>query len=156
MDLTKKQKVYILGADGKDTEHTALLFGNNAAWHCVLCGELNGDRSVDGVSECKCGKKYEILTANDKKGEAAIGVRALLMTPEELGYQLQKMHARGHEVGAVDPSLVLFGMRYDAEMKRAKTRLARVVNSSGVGAASTTEINKGRRLADCVEIVRLL
>lgn len=90
MDSKNKKSVEIVNADGS----RALLFGNNAAWHCILCGELNGDTTAisDGIAECQCGKRYQVLPEDENKPRGKSGgVRALPMTAEELARQLVRM-----------------------------------------------------------------
>ena len=61
----------------------ALLWGNNAAWLCINCGELVGNRTgnTEFLVTCRCGNEYEIHRGINKNGEAhqaeAIGVQLL-------------------------------------------------------------------------------
>jgi hypothetical protein len=58
----------------------ALIWGNNAAWLCVGCGELLGNRTGDNdfAVTCQCGINYEIIRGINRSGNhnlaAATGV----------------------------------------------------------------------------------
>ena len=158
MDLTKKKSVPIVDEGGKDTEHTALLFGNNAAWHCVLCGELIGDRGIDKEPTlCSCGKKYRIIMApNEQQKHVAVGVRTLPMTAEDLAEQLIAMRERGVETEEMTVAAILFGIRYGKEMDAANVKPAEVVKAAKERASWIREIYKGKQLAERVRIVNPL
>lgn len=54
----------------------ALIWGNNAAWLCVECHQLLGNRTGDTEFQvdCPCGVHYEILRApNNKSGRLHLG-----------------------------------------------------------------------------------
>ena len=56
----------------------ALLWGNNAAWLCVECGELLGNRTGDSEYQVKCTNiqctaKYEIERTENKSGRLHLG-----------------------------------------------------------------------------------
>jgi hypothetical protein len=59
----------------------ALIWGNNAAWLCVECDKLLGNRTGDTeyLVDCSCGAHYEILRAPNRSGNLdqgqATGVR---------------------------------------------------------------------------------
>lgn len=162
MDLTKKKSVPIVDEGGKDTKHTALLFGNNAAWHCVLCGELNGDRTGDSDTVCQCcGKKYKILTAEgDSKRGAAVGVCALTMTVESLAQQLTELLARAAAKQEKGTGAMFFGVRYDTEMRTAgvdaKQVAMQMANTTTESYNWHVEVKKGRNLAKHVKIIKPL
>ena len=64
--------------DSKGTPVTgsqALVWGNNAAWLCIKCKRLLGNRTADGECEvdCSCGVRYEILRAPNKNGSLNLG-----------------------------------------------------------------------------------
>jgi hypothetical protein len=61
------------GAPIADTQ--ALLWGNNAAWVCVNCQRLLGNRTGDEECEveCHCGVRYEILRAPNRNGSLNLG-----------------------------------------------------------------------------------
>jgi hypothetical protein len=78
----KTTKILIRNHDGNPLkDSTALLWGNNAAWLCVECHELLGNRTgnTEFRVECQCGAKYEIERTQNKSGRlhlgAATGVR---------------------------------------------------------------------------------
>jgi len=81
----KTAKTFIKKHDGNPLKDSvALLWGNNAAWLCVECRELLGNRTGDTeyLVECPCGANYEIeRTPNKKSGKLhqgpAIGVRQI-------------------------------------------------------------------------------
>ena len=60
---------------------TALIWGNNAAWLCIKCGQLLGNRTGDTEFqvECSCGNTYEIDRGPNRNGNLhqgpALGVR---------------------------------------------------------------------------------
>ena len=75
-------KTFIKEHDGNPRKDSiALLWGNNAAWLCIECHELLGNRTGDTEYrvECRCGAAYEIERTQNKRGKlhlgAAIGVR---------------------------------------------------------------------------------
>jgi hypothetical protein len=56
----------------------ALLWGNNAAWLCVECGEMLGNRTGDTeyqvqCTNVKCTAKYEIDRRSNKSGKLHLG-----------------------------------------------------------------------------------
>jgi hypothetical protein len=54
----------------------ALLWGNNAAWLCIECGELLGNRTGDSEYEVDCTvctAKYEIERQKNKNGNLNLG-----------------------------------------------------------------------------------
>ena len=59
----------------------ALIWGNNASWICLGCGELLGNRTGDTEFQvaCECGATYEILRGPNSNGHLnqgpALGVR---------------------------------------------------------------------------------
>jgi len=59
----------------------ALVWGNNAAWVCLGCGELVGNRTGDTEFQvaCPCGAGYEIRRGPNANGSLnqgpALGVR---------------------------------------------------------------------------------
>jgi hypothetical protein len=61
----------------------ALIWGNNAAWLCVDCDQLLGNRTGDTEFQvtCPCGVRYEILGVRNDQGRLnlcrATGVRRL-------------------------------------------------------------------------------
>ncbi len=60
-----KRRALVEDADGVPMEgHEVLMWGNNAAWHCVACDALLGDRTGNGDREvtCEaCAAEYQIL-----------------------------------------------------------------------------------------------
>ena len=158
MDLTKKKSVPIVDEGGKNTKHTALLFGNNAAWHCVLCDALIGDRGIDKEPTlCSCGKKYRIIMApNEQQKLVAVGVRALPMTAEDLAEQLTAMRERAVATREKEAALHLFGMRYASEMDAVGITSLRVATLAGLKSHFGTEIEKGKKLAKRAKIVKPL
>lgn len=71
----------MLGAPLVETK--GLIWGNNAAWMCVKCGRLHGNRTGDSEYkvQCRCGVRYEIKRGQNKNGHLdlgpALGVRAV-------------------------------------------------------------------------------
>jgi hypothetical protein len=56
---------------------TGLLWGNNAAWLCVDCKQLLGNRTDDDFQlQCDCGTRYEIVRGLNRNGRTFLG-RAL-------------------------------------------------------------------------------
>ncbi len=61
----------------------AMIWGNNAAWVCLQCGELAGNRTGDTEFQvtCTCGARYEIQRDLNQSGSLnqgpATGVRRL-------------------------------------------------------------------------------
>ena len=53
----------------------ALVWGNNAAWVCLECGELVGNRTGDTEFQvnCACGARYEILRGENSNGSLNLG-----------------------------------------------------------------------------------
>ncbi len=53
----------------------ALVWGNNAAWLCIGCNRLLGNRTGDGECNvaCVCGLRYEILRAPNRSGSLNLG-----------------------------------------------------------------------------------
>jgi hypothetical protein len=53
----------------------ALIWGNNAAWVCLQCGELVGNRTGDTeyLVACTCKARYEILRGLNKNGDLHLG-----------------------------------------------------------------------------------
>jgi hypothetical protein len=77
-------KTFIKNHDGNPLKDSvALLWGNNAAWLCIECRELLGNRTGDTEYQvaCQCGAKYEIERTQNKSGNlnlgAAIGIRQI-------------------------------------------------------------------------------
>jgi len=63
-------------ASGQPVEGSrALLWGNNAAWLCIECNRLLGNRTGDGECnvECACGLRYEILRSPNRYGTLNLG-----------------------------------------------------------------------------------
>lgn len=53
---------------------TALLWGNNAAWLCIQCGILLGNRTdADHTLQCDCGTDYEIVRGLNRNGNFFLG-----------------------------------------------------------------------------------
>jgi len=153
MDSKNKKWVAIVDANGNPLPNKALLFGNNAAWHCVLCDELNGDTTMnDGIAECQCGKRYRVLPEDENTaGCKSRRVCALPMTAEQLAAQLVKMRNEGEKEAA----LHLFGIRYGAEMTAITP--GKVALAAGLEKHMGVEINKGKKLATLgVKITRPL
>lgn len=53
-----------------------LIWGNNAAWLCVECDRLLGNRTAEGehlVNCLSCGTRYEILRAPNRNGRLHLG-----------------------------------------------------------------------------------
>lgn len=80
----KTTKALIKNHDGGPLKNSVvLLWGNNAAWLCIKCRELLGNRTGDTEYQvkCQCGEKYEIERTQNKSGElhlgAAIGVQQI-------------------------------------------------------------------------------
>lgn len=76
METTKVQIMDRKGAAISASK--ALVWGNNAAWLCVECGELLGNRTGDNdyQLECTnrdCNAKYEIERSINKSGELHLG-----------------------------------------------------------------------------------
>lgn len=134
MDSAKKKSVAVVNASGSVIPgRRALLFGNNAAWHCVLCGELNGDTTLNGgIAECQCGKQYRVLPEKESKPQGkSAGVRALPMTAKQLADQLKRMRKMCKQ-GEKEAALHLFGIRYGAEMTAAKITPGEVALTAGL------------------------
>lgn len=73
--MTTKQ-VPVTNAGGQPVkESQALVWGNNAAWLCITCGRLQGNRTADGECNvtCACGTRYELLRAPNKNGKLNLG-----------------------------------------------------------------------------------
>ena len=56
----------------------ALVWGNNAAWLCIECGELLGNRTGDKEFQLECtnkdcNAKYEIERSINKSGQLHLG-----------------------------------------------------------------------------------
>jgi hypothetical protein len=53
----------------------ALIWGNNAAWLCVKCDLLLGNRTGDTEFQvnCPCGVRYEILRAPNRSANLHLG-----------------------------------------------------------------------------------
>jgi hypothetical protein len=80
----KTTKAWIKNHDGNLLENSVvLLWGNNAAWLCIKCCELLGNRTGDTEYQvqCQCGAKYEIERTQNKSGKlhlgAAIGIQQI-------------------------------------------------------------------------------
>lgn len=76
MKTSKSQVKDLVGNPVKNSK--ALLWGNNAAWVCVDCGELLANRTGDTEYqvECsapRCTAKYEIERGENKNGEQHLG-----------------------------------------------------------------------------------
>jgi hypothetical protein len=56
----------------------ALLWGNNAAWLCVKCKRLLGNRTAnrENMVACLCGTEYEILRHRNRNGRFHLGPAA--------------------------------------------------------------------------------
>ncbi len=56
-------------------DSVALVWGNNAAWLCVECRELLGNRTGDAEYrvQCQCGAKYEIERTPNRSGKLHLG-----------------------------------------------------------------------------------
>ena len=52
-----------------------LIWGNNAAWLCVKCGKLLGNRTGDTEFRvtCSCASRYEIVRGRNKSGSLHLG-----------------------------------------------------------------------------------
>ncbi len=79
--METKPSVVLDASETGIPDSKALLWGNNAAWICVGCGELLGNRTGDAdyAVECGCGLRYEIQRAPNRNGSLnlgrAVGVR---------------------------------------------------------------------------------
>jgi hypothetical protein len=72
-------EVFIEDAGGLAIQGSrALLWGNNAAWLCVECDRLLGNRTGerDYQVACPCGARYEILRAPNRSGILDLGPAA--------------------------------------------------------------------------------
>ena len=73
-----KRHAIVEDHDGSPMDgHEVLLWGNNAAWLCVNCGNLLGDRTADRDREVvceQCGLEYLILRAEGDLSQST-GVR---------------------------------------------------------------------------------
>lgn len=147
-----KRRVSIQGAAGKKPVQDVLLFGNNAAWHCIVCGEINGDRALDKTTQCRCGKKYEVLPeGKESRDGRAIGVCALPMTEADLAQQLCKMHARAKS-GEKTLVIRLFGIQYAVEIKAIRANTRQIAVAAGVSDNYGAEIDKGIALSKYVAV----
>ena len=76
-----KRHAFIEDLDGSPMEaDEVVLWGNNAAWLCVQCSTLLGDRTGDGDFEvtCEnCGAEYQILREGDQNLARSEGVRRI-------------------------------------------------------------------------------
>ncbi len=73
METTPTAVVDASGASIPDSK--ALLWGNNAAWICVGCGDLLGNRTGDTDYQvgCRCGLAYEIQRGPNRSGDLNLG-----------------------------------------------------------------------------------
>jgi hypothetical protein len=73
---TRRDSVRDLTGDAiPDTK--ALLWGNNAAWLCVRCEQLLGNRTDNDFElQCNCGAEYEIVRGVNRSGQRLLA-RAL-------------------------------------------------------------------------------
>ena len=55
----------------------ALIWGNNAAWLCIGCDQLLGNRTADGEFHvvCGCGRAYDSHREGDQNLARATGVQ---------------------------------------------------------------------------------
>lgn len=75
----KPVKDFVKGQDGNPIPNSkALRWGNNAAWLCIECGELLGNRTGDSEHRVKCinvncAAEYEIERSQNRSGSFHLG-----------------------------------------------------------------------------------
>lgn len=72
----KTKQVVVEDVQGRPVAGSqALVWGNNAAWLCVKCGALLGNRTADDEYQvdCPCGLRYEIVRGPNKNGRLNLG-----------------------------------------------------------------------------------
>lgn len=73
--ITTRQQIADSSTRAPVPKSRALVWGNNAAWLCIGCGELLGNRTGDSecAVSCSCGHRYEIARGLNKSGSRHLG-----------------------------------------------------------------------------------
>ena len=73
------------------------------------------------------------------------------MTTEELAQEMRRMYDNAPR-GEQNTAVLLFGIKYAAHLPPGTSRIADVIRCSGLPSNWRSEVNKGRNLAEYVEL----